>query len=162
MSIKQIQLFIITFFSFSILSIQSAESIEYSANYTGDFVTTLNGDNQKTDQYLGFYSLNATINLEKIFSLKETQFYISTLGTHGDNPSESIGDEGGVSNIATDANSFKLYEAWFEKKVNKFSFLFGLHDLNGEFYVNEPALLFLNGSLGIGRFDCNSFMGQCW
>ncbi len=46
----------------------------------------------------------------------------------------------------------KLYEAWIQQSLfnDQFSVLAGLHDLNSEFYVTEPAALFFNSSFGIG------------
>ncbi len=125
-------------------SLSATEAITFSANYSGDYVSTISGGQQ------GVSKMNGVLFLASDIALKNGSFHISAMGSHGENPSDFVGDAGGVSNIATDHNTFKLYEAWAEKQFGKLSVLVGLHDLNGDFYVNGPALLFLNSSFGIG------------
>jgi len=63
-----------------------------------------------------------------------------------------IGDLQTVSNIEASSNQFIVNEAWYEQHFfgDNVSLLFGLHDLNSEFYVSEYGSLFLNSSFGVG------------
>lgn len=128
-----------SFFTFS-----SSASAEFNTTYVTEMNSLSSGANTQT-MNLGLL----TFNIDKALSDSVT-FYTSAIGTHGTNPSDFLGDIGGVSNIATSHNTVKLYELWFEKQFDRLSLLIGLHDLNSEFYVNRPSLLFLNSSLGIG------------
>ncbi len=62
-----------------------------------------------------------------------------------------IGDLQTASNIEA-PDHFLLQEAWYEQQFadGMLSLLFGLHDLNSEFYVSDYGSLFLNSSFGIG------------
>ncbi|MFC1541068.1 carbohydrate porin [Candidatus Latescibacterota bacterium] len=70
---------------------------------------------------------------------------------NGINPSDTIGDFQGISNIAA-SQTWKPYETWLQLDIIKerFSVLFGMFDINSEFYFNETAALFINSSFGIG------------
>jgi porin len=86
----------------------------------------------------------------KLFGWPEMSFFLYVLGVHGDNPSESIGDAQGVSNIAA-YRTWKLYEAWVQRNFPRFglSVLAGFYDVNSEFDDLESADLFANASQGI-------------
>lgn len=63
-----------------------------------------------------------------------------------------VGSIQGVDNIEVNTNTAKIFQAWIEKQWQggKYSALFGLYDLNSEFYVTHNSGIFLNPSPGIG------------
>ncbi len=79
------------------------------------------------------------------------RFHFYLLGNEGGNPSDRVGDLQTTSNIEAD-NTFKMFESWYEHRFfdGRLGILFGLHDLNSEFYVLENALSFVQSSFGNG------------
>lgn len=74
------------------------------------------------------------------------------LGNFGGDPSSVAGDVQVASNIQASTDFVKLYEFYLERSIggSGSSVLFGLRDLNAEFYANDAAGLFLNSSYGVG------------
>ncbi len=95
------------------------------------------------------FILNVDTSVAGWWSNGTFSFYL--LHNEGGNPSADTGDFQVTSNIEA-VNTFKLYEAWYEHRFwdDRLSVLFGLHDLNSEFYALEYAGLFINSSFGIG------------
>lgn len=60
-----------------------------------------------------------------------------------------VGDVQGVSNIDA-PEAWRLYELWLEWRAGQAALGAGLYDLNSDFDVSQTALIFLNGSHGIG------------
>lgn len=63
-----------------------------------------------------------------------------------------VGSLHGVDSIEVSTNTAKIFQAWIEKKWfdERLLLLFGLYDLNSEFYATESSALFLNPAPGIG------------
>jgi porin len=78
--------------------------------------------------------------------------FVHLLHNNGRGPNELAGTAGGIDNIEVEERSLKVYQAWVQQAFagGAASVLFGLHDLNSEFYVTESAGLFLNPTYGIG------------
>lgn len=79
-------------------------------------------------------------------------FFIYFLNSSGSDPSgDYIGDAQVASNIEAN-NSTRLFQLLYNQifRKGKLSILFGLHDLNSEFYTSNYAGLFINSSFGIG------------
>lgn len=132
--------------------------VDIALTYKGEVGKALKrGVNEKKTSYIENLDLKITLDAEKLLSLKDTTFFIYGLGSrgseNGNSPSVNVGDHQGTSNIEAPVDDFKLYEAWVQKEFfdKKLSVLFGLHDLNSEFYVTESSGLFLNASFGIGK-----------
>ena len=121
------------------------QNIETGFTYSGDVFANVNGGLETGLRYMD------NIDVEVGFEAKGLSFYIYGLGNQGKSISEIVGDIQVISNIDTDS-SWRLYEAWFLKKLPKFksSLLVGLYDLNSEFDVINSGGLFLNSSNGIG------------
>lgn len=64
-----------------------------------------------------------------------------------------VGDIQVTDNIEAGATDFKLYEAWVETNLleGRLSVLFGLRDLNADFYSTASSGALLNSSFGIGN-----------
>ena len=65
---------------------------------------------------------------------------------------ELVGDVQGASNIETEVDAARLYEAWIEQRFasGRASIKVGLFDLNSEFDVQDTGSLFVGSSHGIG------------
>ena len=101
---------------------------------------------------LGNLDTTADIDFEKLAGISGLQLFLYGLGGYGMAPTELVGDVQATSNIETGMDYYKLYEAWVQYSLldDMIAVLAGLHDLNSEFYANDPAGLFLNSSMGIG------------
>ncbi|MDH4261728.1 MAG: carbohydrate porin [Spirochaetia bacterium] len=101
---------------------------------------------------LGNLDLTLDMDMEKLVGWSGGQIFVYGIGGHGQSPSALVGDLQATSNIETGMNYFKLYQFWLQQSLfnKKISLLLGLHDLNSEFYANDPAGLFFNSSFGIG------------
>ncbi len=128
--------------------------ISFGATYIGEIASNFDPglvSNKKHNIYLDNIDLTLTIDTEKAELWSGGTLFIYGLANNGRNPSEDvIGDLQTTSNIEA-ANTFLLYEAWYEQKLSsRASILFGFHDLNSEFYISKYSSLFLNSSFGIG------------
>lgn len=130
----------------------SDKGVDLAVIYIGELNSNLSGGVQRASTYLGNLDLRLSLNGEKLAHLKGASMFLYLLGDHGGHPSENIGDAQVTSSIETAADAFKVYEIWFQQLFydDRFSLLFGLHDLNSEFYVTETSGLFFNSSFGIG------------
>ncbi len=72
-------------------------------------------------------------------------------GNTGAAPSEWVGDLQFTNNIEA-PEAFRVFEAWVRQEMmeGRLSVLFGLRDLNAEFYGMDGGEIFLNSSNGIG------------
>ncbi len=102
-------------------------------------------------RYIDNVDLTLNINLEKLAGIKGSSVFLYGLGNNGGFASELVGDIQTVSNIEA-YPTWKLYEAWVQQNFmdNNMSVLAGLYDLNSEFDVVKPGLLFLHSSYGLG------------
>lgn len=127
--------------------------ITLGLTYIGETVRKFSGGlNQRNTIYQDNLDLTATIDTDKLLSWPGGTLFIHGLRNHGGNPSvDLVGDLQGVSNIEA-PDQFTLYELWYEQRFahDRASLLFGLRDMNSEFYVSDYAALFLNSSFGIG------------
>lgn len=133
------------------------KGVDLELVYKGEINRNLGGGLKVGTIYLDNLDIKATTDLQKILNLNNTLFFVHLLGNSGADaggkPSTFVGDEQVTSNIETPVNSFKIYSLWLQKKFDayKTSLLFGLYDLNSEFYVTEASGSFLNSSFGVGR-----------
>jgi len=129
--------------------------ITIEAVYTGEFarnfdVNKITGNGQKKTIYHTNTDVTLTIDTEKLGLWSGGTLFIYGLGNTGAAPTSYTGDLQGYSNIEA-PNNWLLYEAWFEQQFGDVaSLLFGLHDLNSEFYNSDYGSLFLQSSFGIG------------
>lgn len=127
--------------------------ITLEAIYTGEAVRKFSGGLNKQDSvYHDNLDLSISMDTEKLLSWPGGTLFIYGLRDHGGSPSGDLGgDLQGFSNIEA-PDQFIIYELWYEQQFanDRASLLFGLHDLNSEFYVSDYAGLFLNSSFGIG------------
>jgi porin len=127
--------------------------ITFEMAYTGEWVSNFdNGlvNNKKETIYEDDLDLTMTVDTEKAGMWQGGTFFLYGLRNHGGDPSgDVIGDLQTASNIEA-PNKVLVQEAWYQQEFSGASVLFGLHDLNSEFYVSDYSGLFLNSSPGIG------------
>jgi porin len=130
--------------------------VSLSAVYKGDWLRNFKGGAGAKSMYMDNLDLKVLIDADKALGAKGFTFFLYGLGNSGANRGASIANASGASqgadNIEVQADDLHLYEAWFQylSEDNHYSVLFGLHDLNSEFYVTDSASLFINPSFGIG------------
>jgi porin len=128
----------------------AARGVTLGAVYSGEVVANLAGGARRKTVYLDNVHLTLAADAGKLAGWTGTSFFLYGLGIDGANPSESVGDVQGVSNLAG-YPTWKLYEAWVQRNFPGLglSVLAGLYDLNSEFDDMESADLFANASQGI-------------
>jgi porin len=121
--------------------------------YTGEFVRNFKGGASIGSSYLGLATWRTGFDFERLMGWKGGSFFLHLQATHGDHPTEHVGDAQVTTNLEATANTGKVYEAYFQQAWadGNASLLVGLYDLNSEFYATESSALFLNASFGIGR-----------
>ena len=124
---------------------------QFEAAYTGDFVSVLEGGIEQKSGYLGNLDLVFGFDFNKILPWQGLTAQLYILGNHGDESSKFVGDTLISSNIESPEDYLKVYQAWLQQDIADFaSILFGMHDLNSEFYVTGSSAAFLNSNFGIG------------
>jgi porin len=101
----------------------------------------------------GFTNFDAKLSGDlSVLGLSDTSFNLRGLSNLGGKSNRhNVGSIMGVDNIEVDTNTAKIFEAWVDQKLpGEVSALFGLYDLNSEFYATASTALFLNPPAGIG------------
>jgi len=82
----------------------------------------------------------------------DTTLHAELLWNHGSKPNRRIGTTQGISNLEVAENAARIYASWIEHefKTSGTSLLFGLYDLNSEFYATDASGLLIHPSFGIG------------
>ncbi|MEP0366140.1 MAG: carbohydrate porin [Cyclobacteriaceae bacterium] len=102
--------------------------------------------------YIDNLDITATLNFSHLFNWDESLLlFVYVLGNHGGKATSLMGDFQAASNIEA-PKSWRLFETWVQQNFfnDRISVLGGLYDLNSEFDVLSPGLLFINSSFGIG------------
>jgi len=122
---------------------------QWGAGYKAD---VLHISQPSLNAWVGHLSLHADVNLERLWSWSGSNFHVEGLFNHGSRPNQLIGSTQGVSNLEVAQGAARLYATWIEKefKDSRTRLLFGLYDLNSEFYVTEASAQLINPSFGIG------------
>lgn len=126
--------------------------VTISALYTADLWRNTSGGLRTGSRYLDNLDLMAEVDGERAFGATGLRLYVHGLYNNGEALSgDLVGDLQGVSNIETDVEALRLFEAWAEQRFagGRASARFGLYDLNSEFDALESAGLFLNSSHGV-------------
>lgn len=135
----------------------SDKGLDLTLLYKAELSRDMAGGLLRQEGTLEEIDIKLNIDAEKLFNAKGLSMFIFGLGSRGEDkdkkPSANVGDLQGVSNIEAKTDDFKLYEAWLQQKFldERVSLLFGLHDLNTEFYVTDTSGLFFNSSFGVGK-----------
>ena len=127
------------------------EGILLEATNTMDILSNVSGGIHRKTTLTGDLDLLLTLDIKKLVPSWRGTVFLYGLGLYGGDPSKSVGDIQGVSNIEA-PDTWKLFEAWYQHNLFKrFSLLAGLYDITSEFDVIVSAsTLFLNSSFGTG------------
>jgi len=101
---------------------------------------------------VGNLGLRATADAAALFGWEDTTVHAELLWNHGSKPNRHIGTTQGISNLEVAQSAARLYATWIERefKPSGTSVLFGLYDLNSEFYSTDASGLLIHPSFGIG------------
>ena len=105
-----------------------------------------------TSAAVGNLGLRATADAGALFGWDDTTLHAELLWNHGSKPNRRIGTTQGISNLEVAENAARIYASWIEHefKASGTSVLFGLYDLNSEFYSTDASGLLIHPSFGIG------------
>jgi porin len=105
-----------------------------------------------TDAAVGNLGLRATADAGALVGWDDTTLHAELLWNHGSKPNRRIGTTQGISNLEVAENAARIYASWIEHefKASGTSVLFGLYDLNSEFYATDASGLLIHPSFGIG------------
>jgi porin len=105
-----------------------------------------------TSGAVGNLGLRATGDAGALLGWDDTTLHAELLWNHGSKPNRRIGTTQGISNLEVAENAARIYATWIERefKASGTSLLFGLYDLNSEFYSTDASGLLIHPSFGIG------------
>ena len=100
----------------------------------------------------GNLGLRADADAEALFGWDDTRLHAELLWNHGGRPNLQVGTTQGLSDLEVERSGARLYAAWIERQFERTGtrLLFGLYDLNSEFYATEASGLLIHPSFGIG------------
>jgi porin len=108
-------------------------------------------DSPRDDTGVGLANLRLFLDAGRIFGWTDTQIRLETLATEGGKPNRRLGTLQGISNLEVARNSVRIYGASIEHHLGgDSSVLFGLYDLNSDFYSTEASGLLIHPAFGIG------------
>lgn len=127
-------------------------AIAFSGRYVLDLMSVADGGDTRGTRVLGNVELMADADLYRLIGWHGARMKIHLLNNHGGRPNDLAGTLQGVDNIEVADARTKLYEAWIEQGFadDRASLLFGLWDLNSEFYQNDAAGLLIAPAFGMG------------
>jgi len=97
-------------------------------------------------------NIQVDIDAAALFGWNDTALHGELLSNHGSKLNRRVGTAQGISNIEVTQSSVRLYAIWIEQhfKATKTRVLFGLYDLNSEFYATDASGMLIHPSFGIG------------
>lgn len=126
--------------------------INWDLSYVGDLGRNFQGGIRTGGSFIGVASARTHIDLDKGMGLRGSKLFFNLMAIHGTVQSYQTGDFQIASSIESYTDTIRLMEGWYKQEFasGKAFVLFGLLDMNSEFYVNETAMMFLNSSFGLG------------
>jgi porin len=129
------------------------DGMSYSLLYRADIFSNVSGGLKQGTTALGNLDAKLDFDLDTLLGWDGVSVGLHGIASHGGKPNANhVGSSQGVDNIEVDTNTAKILQAWIQKQWldDKMSVLFGLYDLNSEFYVSHSTGIFLHPSPGIG------------
>ena len=125
--------------------------VNISAVYTADIRGDVDGGVGRGARYLDNFDLQVAIDAERLVGWRGARLFVYGVYDNGVSLSRLVGDVQTVSNIETQVQAARLFEAWVEQDVGRnASVKVGLYNLNAEFDTTQSGGLFLLSSHGIG------------
>ena len=134
----------------------SSNGVDFEFFYVGSYAMNLDGGLQRGNAYQGGLLMAMTLDSQKLAGYEGGTFNVSSLWLNGEKPFSDryVGDLNKV-NLIDFANSFRLWELWYEQKFfqNKVSLKFGQMSIDRDFIVPE----FYNGLASINLINQTFF-----
>lgn len=129
---------------------QDSPALIPSAALTLDYTRNVSGGQETQGGWLANLDLGLELD-GGAFGWEGGSAFLYLLGNTGASPSEWVGDLQVTNNIEA-PQALRVFEAWVQQELmeGRLSLLFGLRDLNAEFYGMNGGEIFLNSSNGIG------------
>lgn len=126
--------------------------ITFSGSYTFEGAKTLRGGVQRDASWLGLVDLAGSFDLERLFGIEGATISFDAYSLRNANPSTSVGDAQGVSNLAADRHVDQIGELWYEQVLGDGALRvkLGKIDAYGEFQYARAASEFLNLGVDFG------------
>ena len=107
---------------------------------------------RSTDSGIGNLGLRVNADAGALLGWDDTTLHAELLWNHGGKPNRRIGTTQGISNLEVAQSAARVYASWIEHEYKGSStrVLFGLYDLNSEFYSTDASGLLIHPSFGIG------------
>lgn len=120
---------------------------QWDGSYKADLLHSAHADGA-----VGNLGLRLHADAGALFGWDDTTLHGELLWNHGSKPNRRVGTTQGISNLEVAENSARLYASWIEHefRASGSSLLFGLYDLNSEFYATDASGLLIHPSFGIG------------
>jgi porin len=101
---------------------------------------------------LGNIGLSADLDADALWGWPHTALHTELLWNAGGKPNHLVDTAQGVDNIEVERAAARLYATWIERQFPESGSraLFGLYDLNTEFYATDASGMLLHPSFGIG------------
>ncbi len=119
--------------------------------YLGEVFYNPVGGTRDQLEYAGLVDLDLHLDLDRAIGLNDTRILFDLAGTHGTNPSNTIGTAQTVSSLEA-GDTFQVFQAWIETFLfdERLSLKAGIYSIDTEFDFKESANLFINGAFGTG------------
>ena len=107
---------------------------------------------RSTDSGIGNLGLRVNADAGALLSWDDTTLHAELLWNHGGKPNRRVDTTQGISNLEVAQSAARVYASWIEHeyKGSGTRVLFGLYDLNSEFYSTDASGLLIHPSFGIG------------
>ena len=107
---------------------------------------------RSTDSGIGNLGLRVNADAGALLGWDDTTLHAELLWNHGGKPNRRIGTTQGISNLEVAQSAARVYASWIEHeyKGSGTRVLFGLYDLNSDFYSTDASGLLIHPSFGIG------------
>lgn len=133
----------------------NAAGYDWQLGYKADLVARLSEGSSRRVYGLGNLELKLNLDGSKVFGIDNGHLLFHLLSNHGAKPAREYNRlPHGLDNIEVpyNANTTKLYQLYWDQGFlnDRVGLLFGLFDLNSEFYSTESSGRFLQPTFGIG------------
>jgi porin len=121
--------------------------------YKADLMGNVSGGIARGVRGLDNLDVMFTLDGARLADLQGTSAMVHLLNNNGGRPdADLMGSAQWINNIEVPKATGKLYQAWIQQLCfdDVLSIRGGLYDLNTEFYVNDPSMLFIHSTYGIG------------
>jgi porin len=128
---------------------------DWQAAYKVDMVKRLSDGGPRRAFGLDNLDVKLSIDGQKAFAVDGGRLFLYVLSNHGSKPGAAYNRlPYGVDNIETpvDGNTTKIFQLYWDQSFleGHAGLLFGLFDLNSEFYSTESSAIFFQPTFGIG------------